>query len=178
MRFWANLLGYQAAWFVAVGFAGRGLAWPGIAACLGFAALAWWHSSIRRVDAWLAATALACGLLLDGALAASGWLRYAAPDPALPAPAWIVALWLAFALTLQHSLQWVMARPVVAVAFGAVGGPLAYWGAARGFDAVAFVHPLQATATLALGWALAMGALVAVARQAAAPIHIPDEASA
>ena len=24
MRFWANLIGYQAAWFIAVGFAARG----------------------------------------------------------------------------------------------------------------------------------------------------------
>jgi len=37
MRFWLNLLGYQAAWFIAVGFAARGLAWPGMLACLGFA---------------------------------------------------------------------------------------------------------------------------------------------
>ena len=29
MRCWTNLIGYQAAWFVAVGFAARGLAWPG-----------------------------------------------------------------------------------------------------------------------------------------------------
>ena len=178
MRFWANLLGYQAAWFIAVGFAGRGLAWPGILACLGFAALAWWASPVRRSDAWLAAAALACGLLLDGVLAATGWLAYAAAQPALPAPAWILALWVAFALTLQHSLAWVMARPVVAIAFGAVGGPLAYWGAARAFDAVAFAMPVQAGATLALGWALAMAALVAVRRQASESISIGAGASA
>ncbi len=178
MRFWANLLGYQAAWFVAVGFAGRGQAWPGIAACLGFAALAWWTSPMRRGDAWLAATALACGLLLDGLLAASGWLAYAAGQPALPAPTWIAALWVAFALTLQHSLRWVMARPAVAIAFGAIGGPLAYWGAARAFDAVAFIAPVHATATLALGWAMAMAVLVAVVRHAASPVPVAAGASA
>ena len=64
MRFWGNLLGYQAAWFIAVGFAARGLAWPGILACLGFAAITWWHSPLRRSDLRLVAVALACGLLI------------------------------------------------------------------------------------------------------------------
>ena len=67
MRFWANLLGYQAAWFIAVGFAARGVAWPGILACLGFAAVSWWISPMRRSDLKLVGAALACGLLLDGA---------------------------------------------------------------------------------------------------------------
>ena len=166
MRFWANLLGYQAAWFIAVGFAARGLAWPGVVACLGFAAISWWISPIRRSDLRLVGAALACGLLLDGVLAASGWLDYAAPLPALPGPAWIATLWVAFAMTLQHSLQWLLARPLAAVLFGAIGGPMAYWGASRGFDAVAFAAPVQATVTLALGWAIAMAVFVAIARTA------------
>ena len=165
MRFWLNLLGYQAAWFIAVGFAARGLAWPGMLACLGFAAISWWASPQRRSDLHLILAALACGLLLDGMLAATGWLRYAAPLPALPGPAWIATLWVAFAMTLQQSLQWVIARPSVAIAFGIIGGPLAYWGASRGFDAVAFTMPLQATLTLAIGWGIAMGVLTAIARR-------------
>ena len=68
MRFWLNLLGYQAAWFIAVGFAARGLAWPGMLACLGFAAISWWTSPLRRSDLKLIGAALACGLLLDGVL--------------------------------------------------------------------------------------------------------------
>lgn len=164
MGFWANLIGYQAAWFVAVGFAARGLAWPGIVACLAFAAFAFWRSPTRPADLRLVQVALACGLLLDGLLAASGWLRYAAPSPALPAPPWIVTLWIAFAMTLQHSLRWVLVRPVAAILFGAIGGPLAYWGAGRGFDAVQFARPLHATALLSLGWGIAMAALAAVAR--------------
>ena len=166
MRFWANLLGYQAAWFIAVGFAARGLAWPGVLACLGFAAISWWVSPMRRSDLRLVGAALACGLLLDGVLAATGWLDYAAPLPALPGPAWIATLWVAFAMTLQHSLQWLLVRPLGAVLFGGIGGPLAYWGASRGFDAVAFTAPMQATVTLALGWAIAMAVFVAIARSA------------
>lgn len=178
MRFWINLLGYQAAWFVAVGFAARGLAWPGIVACVGFAALTWWHSPLRQSDLRLVAAALACGLLLDGALAATGWLHYAAPMPALPAPAWIVALWAAFAMTLQHSMQWLLARPLAAVLFGAIGGPLAYSGASRGFDAVAFNMPMQATLLLGFGWGVAMWLLAAIARSSPGSTLVQREVSA
>lgn len=178
MRFWLNLLGYQTAWFIAVGFAARGLAWPGMLACLGFAAISWWASPLRRSDLHLILAALACGLLLDGVLAATGWLRYAAPLPALPGPAWIATLWVAFAMTLQHSLQWVIARPAVAIAFGMIGGPLAYWGASRGFDAVAFTMPFQATLTLALGWAIAMGVFAAIVRRRHTSIAHQSGASA
>ena len=176
MRFWLNLLGYQAAWFIAVGFAARGLAWPGMLACLGFAAISWWASSQRRSDLHLILAALACGLLLDGVLAATGWLRYAAPLPALPGPAWIATLWVAFAMTLQHSLRWLLARPLAAVLFGAIGGPLAYWGASRGFDAVAFAAPVRATLALALGWGISMA--VFVAHNAHLSIAIEPEVSA
>ena len=46
-----------------------------------------WHR-MRESDFINAVPAAAdCGLLLDGVLAATGWLRYAAPLPALPGPA-------------------------------------------------------------------------------------------
>ena len=180
MRFWANLIGYQAAWFIAVGFAARGLAWPGMLACLGFAAISYWSSPLKRSDLRLVGTALLCGLLLDGTLAATGWLRYAAPLPALPAlpgPAWIATLWVAFAMTLQHSLQWLMVRPLSAVLFGAIGGPLAYWGASRGFDAVVFTMPVHATVLLSAGWGIAMSLLVFVARRASPENSVRNEVS-
>lgn len=178
MRFWANLIGYQTAWFVAVGFAARGLAWPGVLACLGFAAIVYWCSPLKRSDLLLVGTALLCGLLLDGTLAATGWLRYAAPLPALPGPAWIATLWVAFAMTLQHSLQWLLARPIAALLFGAVGGPLAYWGASRGFHAVEFSMPMHATFLLSVGWGIAMSLLVFVARRARTETHIQGKVSA
>ncbi|OZI29266.1 hypothetical protein CEG14_21845 [Bordetella genomosp. 1] len=167
MAFWANLAGYQAVWFAAVIGAGRGLAWPGVLAALVFAAahLAWTRQ--RRADLVLMAAAAACGLLIDGGLALAGLMQHAAAAPAVPpggAPLWILALWCAFALTLNHSLVWLRGRPWLAAAFGAVGAPLAYLGAARGWRAVAIETPL-AWLGLAAGWALALGLLATVARR-------------
>lgn len=158
MRFWANLLGYQLVWFSAVIGAGRGLAWPGVTAALVFIAAQLAFSRAWQSDLKLAVAALLCGCLLDGALSALGWSVYAAG--AWPAPRWILALWAAFALTLNHSLAYLRPRPWLACVFGAIGGPMAYWGAARGWQAVQFDEPAwRATAALAIGWGLILPAL-------------------
>ncbi|PJM71467.1 DUF2878 domain-containing protein [Achromobacter ruhlandii] len=164
MRFWANLIGYQIVWFSAVIGAGQGLAWPGVVAATLFIAAQLAASATARADLRLAGGAVLCGVALDGSLSALGWARYAAD--AWPAPLWILALWAAFALTLNHSLAYLRPRPWLACVFGAVGGPLAYWGAARGWQPVQFEAPAwRATAALAAGWALALAALTAGARR-------------
>ena len=163
--FWSNLLGYQATWFAAAWSAGQGRAWIGMLACAVFIAAQWLASRVRRADARVLLAALGCGLLVDGVAAASGLLAYASPQPALPAPAWIVLLWGAFALTLNHSMAWFAARPWTAAAFAALGGPLAYLGASRGFDALTFPTPAwPALAYLGIAWAFALPLLLRIAR--------------
>lgn len=164
MRLWGNLLGYQLVWLATVAGAGRGQWWPAVVAALLFCAWQFWLSWQRLLELRLLLAAAVLGALLDGGLAASGLLSYAANSIALPAggaPLWILALWCAFALTLTQSLRWLQPRPWLAMAFGAVGGPLAYLGAARGFGAVTFAGPgWMAMAWLALGWAVAIPLLM------------------
>jgi hypothetical protein len=166
MRFWANLIGYQLVWFAIVISASRGQSWWGIAAALVFIALQLVYSSTRMADMRTVVTAFACGFLMDGALAATGWLHYASPLFSLPAPVWILALWMAFAMTWNHSMQFLRGRPWLAGLLGAVGGPLAYLGAARGFDAVIFVLPSwHAIGLLSIGWAMALAMLAQLTRR-------------
>lgn len=168
MRFWGNLMGYQAVWFAAVIGAGRGQWWPAVAAALGFAAWQLALSRQRMLELRLVAAALGFAVLLDGGLAATGMLDYAAATvafPALGAPLWILALWCAFALTLTQSLRWLQPRPWLGVLFGAIGAPLAYLGAARGFNAMVFMPPTwPAVVLLAIGWAIAIPALMSISR--------------
>ena len=160
MRFWANLVGYQLVWFAIVISASRGQPWWGIASALVFVGLQFLYSTNRSADARALMAAFVCGFLLDGALAASGWLHYASPLLSLPAPVWILALWLAFAMTLNHSMAFLRGKPVMAALLGGIGGPLAYLGAAHGFDAIVFAAPAwHAIALLAVGWAIALAAL-------------------
>lgn len=167
MNTWINFVGYELVWFCAVISAGEGHAWPGVVAALLFAL---WQCSVSRQrgsDLRLIAVAVIFGLLVDGGLGASGLASYASAWPvAWLAPAWILALWLAFALTLNHTLTFLQRHPWCAVVLGAAGGPLAYSAASRGWHVVNFVQPAwRALVYLAIAWAVAMWVLSRLAHQ-------------
>jgi len=167
-----NILGYQAVWLIAVYGAGAERASPALCAAGVFAAWQLACSAEVRADLRLIGLALVCGVLLDGSLALSGLVVYAAPAPALPphgAPLWILGLWTAFALTLNHSLSWLARRPPAAALLGVFGGPLAYLAAARLAGAVQLSPPAwRGIAVLALGWGVALALLAWRAAPAAA----------
>lgn len=170
---WPNLIGYQLVWLAAVAGAGAGLLWPALLAAGVFAA---WQITAGRtplLDLRLMLAALACGLLIDGTLAGSNLLDYARPTPALPpggAPLWILAIWVAFALTLARSMRWLTTRLHWAALLGGVGGPLAYVAASNGWQAVAMPgDPLHALLALGVAWAVAMPLLCTLAARWSAP---------
>ncbi|HAI59747.1 MAG TPA: DUF2878 domain-containing protein [Xanthomonadaceae bacterium] len=160
----ANLLGFQVVWFAAVIGASNGHAWAGPVAALAFGIAHFAYTPDRRGDARLLAFALAMGVAADSALVLAGLLTFVSPWPwASLAPAWILAMWAGFALTLNHSMAFLRGRPAAAAVFGLVGGPLAYWGAARGWDAVSFDAGLApAMLALAVVWGIALPALYAL----------------
>jgi hypothetical protein len=170
VKFWLSLIGYQAVWFVAVIGAGHGMAWPGMVGMLLYASAQLLTARHYRVDLSLMGTALVFGFLLDGGLIRSGVASYAAAWPHLAmAPAWILALWMTFALTFTQSLRYLQSRLWLAALLGLVGGPLAYLGAARGWHVVTFAPPTwHALLVLAIGWALATPALAWLARHGTA----------
>ena len=167
MKFWASLIGYEAVWFCTVIGAGHGLAWPGVVGVLVYAVFQLGLARHYKVDLCLMLTAIVMGFLLDGGLIRVGLACYAAPWPsAASAPAWILALWAAFALTLTQSLGYLQTRLWLAALLGAAGGPLAYLGAARGWHVVTFADPVwPALLWLSVGWALATPALAWLARR-------------
>lgn len=186
MNFRANAIGYQIVWFSAVIGAGHGLWWPGVCAAAAFVLL---HFALcrqtpaeRGIDLRLMSIALICGLIMDGGLARSGLAHYAAA-PALLSdgpPPWILSIWASFALTLRHSMTFLLGRPLFATLLGAIGGPIAYLGAARGWDAIVFAEPRwMAIVTLVIGWAIAIPLLTTLASRwssgAIAPAAIPAE---
>ena len=173
MPVWLNFVGYQAVWLITAAGAGRGLWWPGVLASAAFVIGVTLRAPGRRADLQLALIAIICGLVLDGVLTASGALRYAAAAPGFPAPIWILTLWAAFAMTIRHSLRWLLPRPLLAALLGGIGGPMAYWGAARGFTAIEFLMPQVAVGLLATGWAIAILVLVRAGRRysATTPLH-------
>lgn len=176
MNFWLTFAAYEAVWFAAVISAGHGLAWPGAAAILLFVA---WRLSVskqRPIEVRLVGVALVIGLLADALLVWTGTATYAAPWPWPEAPLWLTALWIAFALTIVPLFGYLHARPWLAALFGLVGGPIAYLGAARGWQVVQFGQPeWHALALLAVEWGIALPLLCTLAcRWQAAPARAPS----
>lgn len=168
-----NVLGFQAVWWACVLGAGAGSGWAGPLAVAAFAAVHLRFTPTPARDLRLLAAAVLLGVVVDGLLGASGLLVYAAAGaaPAL-APAWILALWCGFALTLTHSMAYFARRPLAAAVFGLVGGPLAYAGAATVAGAVAFpLGSAPALLAVAAGWALALPLLYAVDRRFGAAVR-------
>lgn len=170
-----NYLALQAQWLVAVWGAGRGLWWPALVALAGFALVHVALGGSLRREAGLVGLAVLLGALVDSVMAASGLVHYAAPMPwSNLAPIWILALWAGLALTLRHSLAWLMRRPPLAVLVMGIGGPLSYLGAQSGFDAVRFSAPTFAgLVTLGALWAAATAvlAMAALHRPRAPRVH-------
>ena len=164
MNFWLTLLAYDAVWFAAVIGAGNGKGWPGVIAALAFAAWRLAFSAHRNVELRLIALALLIGFILENICARAGFVHYAAAAPLIETPAWLMALWLAFGLTIIPLFGYFHTRPVFAALFGAIGGPLAYLGAAQGWHAVKLLPPVwPALLALAVGWATALALLTSLA---------------
>ena len=161
----ANAIGYQLVWFASVMGAIHGAWYAGPLAAALFASMVLAFGSNGRADLRLIPWVLAIGLLADSAWIALGWLDYSAPWPSAEfAPGWILAIWLAFSLTLNHSLAFLKHRYALAALLGAIGGPLAYWCAARGFGAVHFDAPdMTVLIGLGIAWALMIPMFVRIA---------------
>lgn len=163
-RLFANVLGYQLAWFAAVGSAAAGQVWLGCSAALAFAVATLCLGGRWRADVFTLLVALPLGFGMDSLFAAMGWLAYTpeGPWPAV-APPWIAAIWLAFAMTLNHSLRFLRGHPAGCALLAFVAAPLAYWSASRGFGVLEFAAPAPVVLlAVGLGWALLLPGILAL----------------
>ncbi len=148
-----NFLLFQLAWFACVAGAAQGMPWLGVAVTL--AILAWhlYAAKQTKPELLLIACALIIGAGFDQSMLAAEWVGYQQhgwSDGVVPV--WILALWAAFASTLNVSLAWMQGRYLIATMFGAAGGPAAYIGAEH-LGAVTLNGQVSYIA-LAVGWAI------------------------
>jgi Protein of unknown function (DUF2878) len=163
-HFITNLLIYQASWLACVLGAGYGMPWFGViivAGALGY------HLSLATkptVELTLICCVMVVGGLWDSFLVTMDWLKY---DNGMlingVAPYWIIALWIAFATTLNISLAWFKQHLWLASLFGTIGGPLAYLGGEK-LGAVQFSDPIVVLSALAVGWTIIMPLMMLLSR--------------
>jgi len=155
-----NALLFQLGWWVCV-LGGDGVALAFVAGAL----LLHWCCSRPDAAEWLCiALSAAIGCLLDSSLHSFGILRFA-ETAGFGIPLWLVALWLLFATTLNHSLRWLQARGWLAMLLGAAAGPLSYWGGEQLGAAQFGVAAPVACLILAVCWGLLLPLLNAMMRR-------------
>ena len=160
MRGALNFLVFEAGWLVCVLQPGAAaLAVAGALVVLHFVAV-----SRRRIrEALFVLAGGVCGILLDSLWRHLGVLAFHSAEPIVAGliPAWLVALWILFLTTLNHSLAWVGRRWWTRWLLPAPAGALTYYWASR-LDALDIGHLPWGLVAIALGWLVLYPVLVAL----------------
>ncbi len=149
-----NFVLFQIGWFACVLGAARQMPWLGVIVVLVIVA---WHllqAKQPKSELILLLIALFIGGIFDQMLLHLNLVSYQAhgwQDSLVPA--WILALWAVFVTVLNVSLRWMRERWLIAVLFGAIGGPLAYMGAEK-LGAVTLNAVPASYVALGVGWAI------------------------
>jgi hypothetical protein len=162
LRLAVNVVTFQLGWFACVIAAGKGQDAIGIVAALAVIAVHLILSTPRSTEIRVIALAVAFGAVWDSLLRAAGLMHYLSAGPTFLAPAWILSMWGLFGTTLNVSLRWLRGRPVLALLFGAIGGPMSFWAGQR-LGAVQITGPWAGLLAQAAGWAVILPLLLHLA---------------
>ena len=159
---------YQIGWFACVLGGASHHPWTG---CLIALILVGVHLALsveRSLEARLVVLATGVGAAVEMIQIAAGTYRFTSGtvNNALPPP-WLLVMWAQFATTFRGSLRGVLTRPVLAMLFGAAGGPIAFLAGER-LGAVTLLPPLvYGLLRLSVSWAIALVVFSAVVRRVA-----------
>ena len=156
---WLNFTLFQSIWFAAI---------------LGQESLEWLVALLLAAHFLLCAdlkdelkVVLACaviGIIADTMLTLAGVFIFDPKPSTLPVPFWLIGIWLGFAGTFRHSMSYLLARPMVAVAASAVAAPLSYLAGMK-LGAVSFGLDITSTAlVLGLLWVCMMAVFIRIDR--------------
>jgi hypothetical protein len=153
LRIAVNIAGYQCAWFACVLSASAQR--PGIGVAVASAVVAWHlHTATEPGrELRLIGVAVLIGAAFETLLVTSNWISME-PDLLVGqvTPLWMVAVWAAFATTLNVSLRALRPHWFLAAILAAIGAPLAYYAGAQ-LGALQWVHQMPALIVIAFGWA-------------------------
>lgn len=161
---------FQLAWPACVIGAAHGILWLGLLV-VGLM-MAWQlHPRNRHpLDFRLLGICLVLGFALDSAWVQLGLLQFSTAWPwAGFAPLWIMLLWIAVALVINHSMAAFKQRLALLAVAGGLGSPLSYYAGAR-FGAAEWLAPAwQVILATGLSWMLILPLLFWLAREVRAP---------
>ncbi|MBU2677412.1 MAG: DUF2878 domain-containing protein [Gammaproteobacteria bacterium] len=165
MPMMVNFIAFQIGWFSSVIGAANQMPWLGPVVLLFVLAI---HLGITSRPTSELLLVIACGvvgIVFDSLLVAFDWVSYPSGQfSEILAPYWIVTMWMLFGTTLNVSMGWLKGRPALAAVFGAIGGPASYI-AGQKLGGIILVDYMAAMIALAIGWAVFMPLLLALAEK-------------
>ncbi len=167
MSFLINFLLFQLAWFAGILGAAHQVPLIGVAIILVCVLFHLWRlqKSERRSESLFMWQCFFLGTLIDTGLMHAGIMVYASPNPiSFLSPLWMSLLWVALAMTINHSLSWLKDRYLLSVILGAITGPLSYLAGVR-MGAGEMPHEVLSLFVLAIVWALAMPLILFLSRR-------------
>ena len=149
----------QVAWLVTAAGVAAGWPWLGPGAVLLIALGRWMVIGDRGHVRRAVGAGAAAGVAADGVLIAAGVLEFPGATALPVPPAWMIALWINFALALD-AMAWARDRWWLGALAGGIGGPLSYRVGER-LGILSFGVPAPgALAIVAVEWAIALPALL------------------
>jgi len=127
-----NVVLYQVGWFCCVLGGANGYPFGGALAAMALLVVHVLLSDTRTTEIRLLLSACVLGVVVDSLQQAAGLFSFKV-DPRWPLwlPLWVFVIWAQFATLFRFALYWLSGRYLLGALFGAVGGPLAYWGGIR-----------------------------------------------
>lgn len=157
---------YQIGWFACVLGAASQRPWTGLVTAMILIGVHLVLSEERSIEVRLVVLATTVGAVVEMIQIAASTYRFTSGTviDALPPP-WLLALWAQCATTFRFSLRSVITRPVPAMLFGAVGGPIAFLAGER-LGAVTLLPPFgNGLLRLSISWAIALAVFSVVVRR-------------
>ncbi len=158
-----NFILFQAGWLSCVlGGASRDYTWAGVVVVSAIVVVHLLRADNIRNEITLIVITTIIGTAWDSSLMMTGLFHFSNGILITGlVPFWLIAMWALFATTLNVSMKWMKNKYMIASAFGAIGGPIAYYAGHR-IGAVDFNDTFMALLAVGAGWALIMPGLMAL----------------
>ncbi len=166
MNVFINAMLFNVVWIACVAGSARSLIWPAVLS-VGLLAAFQLHPKNRHPnDLRLVWISLLMGIFVDSIWIQLGWMDFTEKRPFIGlAPAWIVLLWVGFALTINHSLKWLMAHSALPALVGGIAAPITYFAGIK-IGAVIYTESvLLVSIGLGVAWAISLTILVEVGKK-------------
>lgn len=162
IRIAINFVAFQIGWFSTILGVAHGRPWLGFLTVPLVLLAAMLLAVDWRQELILGLAAAIFGFSFDTTLSALDVFKpapFLLPSPL--SPLWMSVLWVNQATTLNSCMGWLRRRYLIGSVFGAIGGPLAYFGGAK--LGAASVPSTENLAVIGMAWAIGFPALLAMA---------------